>query len=320
MQSPTLGIDIAKATFQAAMLHHRKLHHHRFDNTPAGFAQLQAWLVKYRAKQVHAGMEATASYSDDLALFLYQAGHRVSVVNPARIKGFAQSQLQRNKTDSLDAALIARFCQPQAPEAWTPPPAEIQQLRALVRRLAALQEMRQQESNRLEQAAQQPLVSESLSKIIATLDAEVARLRQLIKDHIDQHPHLKRERELLLSIPGIGETTAAWLLSEVQVSAYQSARQVAAHAGLRPRHQQSGTSVHGPTRLSKTGNARPRRALYLPAVVAERYNPIIRACCQRLEKRGKRPMEIIGAAMRKLLHIVYGVLKSGKAFDPSFAS
>lgn len=320
MHSPTLGIDIAKATFHAALLHNSKLHHHRFDNTQTGFTQLQAWLVKHRAKRLHACMEATASYGDDLALFLYNAGHKVSVVNPARIHGFAQSQLQRNKTDQLDAALIARFCAQQQPEAWAPPPLEIQQLRALMRRLEALQEMRQQESNRLEQASRQPLVGESLEKMIAALDSEILRLRQFIKDHIDQHPHLKRDRDLLLSIPGIGETTAAWLLSEVQVSAYGSARQVAAHAGLTPRHHESGTSVHGPTRLSKTGNRRLRRALYLPAVVAKRYNPIIRGFCQRLEKRGKRPMEIVGAAMRKLLHIVYGVLKSGKAFDPSFAS
>jgi transposase len=320
MHSPTLGIDIAKATFQAALLHNGKLHHHRFDNSQEGFAQLQAWLVKHRCKRLHAAMEATASYGDDLAQFLYDLGHTVSVVNPARIKGFAQSELQRNKTDKLDAALIARFCAQKQPEAWTPPPAEIKQLQGLVRRLEALTEMRQQESNRLEQAGRQPLVGESLEKIISALDSEMVRLRQLIKDHIDQHPHLKRDHDLLLSIPGIGQTTAAWLLSEVQVEAYQSARQVAAHAGLTPQHHQSGTSVCGPTRLSKTGNARLRRALYLPAVVAKRYNPIIRAFCQRLEKRGKRPMEIIGAAMRKLLHLVYGVLKSGKAFDPSFAS
>jgi transposase len=320
MHVPVLGIDIAKATFHAALLHNGKLHHHRFDNTETGFAQLQAWLVNHRAKRLHACLEATASYGDDLALFLYLAGHTVSIVNPARIKGFAQSELQRNKTDQLDAALIARFCAQKQPQAWTPPPAEIQQLQALMRRLEALQEMRQQEVNRLEQGGRQVLIRESLLTIIATLDAEIARLRQLIKAHIDQHPHLKRDRELLMSIPGIGETTAAWLLSEVQVEAYRSARQVAAHAGLTPRHQESGTRVRGRTRMSKTGNARLRRALYMPALSAKRYNPIIAAFCQRLQQRGKRPMEIIGAAMRKLLHIAYGVLKSGKAFDPSFAS
>jgi transposase len=315
-----LGIDIAKNSFQVALLRDGKLRHHGFPNTAPGFAQLQAWLTKRGVNHLHACMEATASYGDALALFLHQAGHLVSIVNPARIKGFAQSELQRNKTDKLDAAVIARFCDRQKPEAWTPPPAEIQHLQALTRRLQALTEMRQQETNRLEQAGKQAIIRESLEKIIATLDGEIARLRQLINQHIDQHPRLRQERDLLLSIPGIGQITATWLLSEVQVQTYSSARQVAAHAGLTPRHNESGQRVGGRTPLSKTGNARLRRALYMPAVVAKRYNPIIKAFCERLNQRGKRPMEIIGAAMRKLLHIVYGVLKSGKAFDPSLAS
>ena len=315
-----LGIDIAKNSFQVALLRDGKLRHHTFPNTEPGFAQLHAWLAKQGLNHVHACMEATAAYGDALALFLHQAGHRVSIVNPARIKGFAQSELQRNKTDKLDAAVIARFCATQQPALWTPPLPEIKHLQGLVRRVEALLEMRQQESNRLEQATQQPLVSQSLATIITALDNEMLRLRQLIKEHIDQHPDLQRDRDLLLSIPGIGETTAAWLLSEVQVQTYSSARQVAAHAGLTPRHHKSGERVGGRTPLSKTGNARLRRALYLPAVVAKRHNPIIKAFCERLSQRGKRPMEIIGAAMRKLLHIVYGVLKSGKAFDPSLAA
>jgi transposase len=320
MNLVTLGIDIAKATFQVALLRHDKLRHHTFANTEAGFAQLQAWLTRQGVERLHACMEATASYGDPLAHFLHQAGHSVSIVNPLRIKGYGQSQLQRNKTDKLDATVIARFCATQKPEVWTPPAPEIQHLQALMRRLQALGEMRQQECNRLEQAEHQPMIGESLNKMIATLDAEMARLRQLIKEHIDQHPHLKRDHELLLSIPGIGETSATCLLSEVQVHSYSSARQVAAHAGLTPRHHESGQHVGRRTPMSKTGNARLRRALYLPAVVAKRHNPIIKAFCERLSQRGKRPMEIIGAAMRKLLHIVYGVLKSGKAFDPSLAS
>jgi transposase len=320
MNFATLGIDIAKATFQVALLRQDKLRHHTFANTEGGFAQLQAWLTKQSVGRLHACMEATAAYAEPLAHFLHQADHRVSIVNALRIKGFAQSQLQGNKTDKLDATIMARFCATQKPEAWTPPAPEIQRLQALLRRLQALLEMRQQESNRLEQADHQPIIGESVNKIIATLDAEMARLRQMIKDHIDQHPHLKRDHELLLSIPGIGQTTATWLLSEVQVHSYSSARQVAAHAGLTPRHHESGQHVGRRTPMSKTGNARLRRALYLPAVVANRHNPIIKAFCERLSQRGKRPMEIIGAAMRKLLHIVYGVLKSGKAFDPSFAS
>ena len=315
-----LGIDIAKSSFQVALLRDGKLRHHTFANTAMGFAQLQSWLTKHGVTHLHACLEATATYGEALALFLHQQGHRVSIVNPARIKGFAQCQLQRNKTDKLDATLIARFCASQQPELWTPPPGEIKQLQGLVRRLEAVQQMRQQESNRFEQVGGQPLVGESLAKVIAALDDEIGRLEELIKTHIDQHPDLRRDRDLLLSIPGIGEKTAAWLLSEVQVKNYSRARKVAAHAGLTPRHHESGERVSTRTPLTKTGNRRLRRALYFPAVVAKQYNPIIQAFCQRLEKRGKRPMEIIGAAMRKLLHIVYGVLKSGKEFDPSIAS
>lgn len=319
MHSIFLGIDIAKLSFQVALLRDGKSRLRQFPNTPKGFAQLLTWLRHHNASHTHACMEATGSYGDDLAFFLHQAGHTLSVVNPARIKGFAQAELSRNKTDKLDAALIARFCAQQQPEAWLPPPAEIRHLQGLLRRLEALQEMRQQEVNRLEQVGKQDVIHESLVKMISTLDAEIARLRQLIKEHIDQHPGLKRDRELLMSIPGIGELTAAWLLSEVQVENYASARQVAAHSGLTPRHYESGTSVKGRTRISKTGNARLRKALYMPALTARRYNPIIGAFCERLKERGKRPMEIIAAAMRKLLHIAYGVLKSGKAFDPSFS-
>ena len=181
MNTSPLGIDIAKATFQVALLRDGKLRHHTFANTPQGFSQLQAWLSKRGVTSVHACMEATASYGDALARFLYTAGHTISVVNPARIKGFAQSELARNKTDKLDASLIARFCQQQQPEPWSPPPAEIQQLQGLVRRLDAVQEMRQRELNRLEQVGQQALVRESLEKIIKAFDAEIARLRQLIK-------------------------------------------------------------------------------------------------------------------------------------------
>jgi transposase len=316
----SLGIDIAKNSFQVALLRNDKLRHHTFPNNQAGFVLLQTWLTKLGVESLHACMEATAAYGDPLAYFLHQAGYTVSIVNPLRVKGFAQSQLKRNKTDKLDATVIAQFCASQKLEAWHPPAPEVQQLQALMRRLQAVVEIRQQESNRLEQAVGQPLVGESVNKIIAALDAEMVRLRQMIQDHIDQHPHLKRDQELLLSIPGIGQTTSVWLLSEVQVSRYSSARQVAAHAGLTPRHEQSGERKNRRTPMSKTGNARLRRALYLPAVVAKRYNPIIKAFCERLSQHGKRPMEIIGAAMRKLLHIVYGVLKSGKAFDPSLAA
>jgi transposase len=141
----------------------------------------------------------------------------------------------------------------------------------------------------------------------------------VIKDHIDQNPSLKQQRDLLSSIPGIGELTAAKVLAEiVDIKLYSSARQVAAFAGLVPRHNQSGSSVRGRPRLCKVGTARLRKAMYFPAIVATQHNPTIKALSQRLRDRGKCPMQIIGASMRKLIHIVYGVLKSGRPFNPDY--
>lgn len=264
-------------------------------------------------------MEATGTYSQALAAFLHTAGHILSVVNPAIIKAFAGSEMSRTKTDKTDATLIATYCHKHQPPPWAPPPPEISELQALVRRLEALLDMRQQESNRLSAGIQAESVRESVSDHIHYLDEQIAHTQSLIRDHIDQHPTLKQQRDLLSSIPGIGELTASKLLAEiVDINLYSSARQVAAFAGLTPRHNQSGTSVRGKSKLCKVGTARLRKALYFPAIVATQYNPVIKALSERLRQRGKCPMLIIGAAMRKLIHIAYGVLKSGKPFDPEY--
>ena len=264
-------------------------------------------------------MEATGTYGEALAGYLHQAGHLISVVNPAVIKAFASTELSRTKTDKRDASLIARYCQKHRPAAWTPPPPEISELQALVRRLEALLEMLQQERNRLSAGIQSATVKASVEQHIAYLDEQVTHTQSLIKGHIDQNPTLRQRRELLTSIPGIGETTAAKLLAEiVDINHYQSARQVAAFAGLVPKHKESGSSVRGKPRLCKVGAARLRKAMYLPAIVATRHNPIIKAMSERLREAGKCPMVVIGAAMRKLIHIAFGVLKSGKPFDPHY--
>lgn len=315
-----LGIDISKAKFDVALLlANGKLRHKVFSNSAAGYQQLSQWLINHRLQQVHACMEATGPYSDALAVYLHNAGHRVSVVNPAVIKAFAQTEMTRTKTDKTDASLIARYCMKHQPPAWSPPPPEISELQALLRRLDALIDMRQQESNRLAGGISAESVRRSVTEHLTFLDQQIAQTKALIKDHIDHHPTLKQQRDLLNSIPGIGHLTAAKLLAEiVEINHYNSARQVAAFAGLVPRHNQSGTSVRGKPRLCKVGAARLRKALYFPAIVATQHNPVIKAMSERLTERGKCPMLIIGAAMRKLIHIAYGVLKSGKPFDPHY--
>lgn len=313
---PTLGIDISKDSFHVELSINDKLRHRQFANRKAGFAELDAWLAKHKAIAVHACLEATGPYSEALALYLHEQRHTVSVINPVQIKAFGQSELLRNKDDRPDAALIRRFCEKQRPAAWTPPPAHFRELQALTRHLENLLETRQQQLNRLETTTAKNVVK-SLRKLVAQLEAEIKRIEQQINDHVERHPELKQQCQLLESIPGIGKRTAIKLLAEIEdLAGYKSARQVAAYAGLTPKNNRSGT-MRGPTRLSKTGNARVRKALFLPAMVAKQHNPVVRSFCQRLARHGKNKMQLVGAAMRKLIHIAFGVLKSGKVFDPN---
>jgi len=185
----------------------------------------------------------------------------------------------------------------------------------LTRHLENLLETRHQPLNRLE-VTNTKEVAKSLRNLVTHLEAEMQRTERQINDHVDRHPDLKQQCQLLESIPGIGKRTATRLLAEIEdISQYKSARQVAAYAGLTPRNNRSGT-MRGQTRLSKTGNARMRKALFMPALVAKQHNPVVRSFCQRLAHHGKNKMQLVGAAMRKLIHIAFGVLKSGKVFDP----
>ena len=314
-----LGIDIAKAKFDVALLRSAgPVRRKSFPNTTAGFAALTQWLRRYDVAHVHAALEATGTYGDALATWLHDAGAVVSVLNPAVIHAFAASQLARAKTDRIDAELIARYTATQHPPPWTPAPREIRELQALVRRLDALHGMRTQETNRLAAGPLVAAVQTSIGVVIATLTTEIDAVQRQIRDHLGQHPGLRAQRDLLTSIPGIGEATAAVLIAELFDKRYASARQAAAFAGLVPRVHQSGT-LRGRGRLVKIGPGRLRKALYFPALTALRFNPTLHALRDRLRAAGKPPMVIVGAAMRKLIHLAFGVLKSGRAYDPTYA-
>jgi transposase len=316
-----LGIDIAKETFDVCLMVAEKMWKATFENQPAGFKKLQQWVSKHTqaGETVHACMEATGQYGDELAEFLFQAGFQVSVVNPARIKAYANSQMRRNKTDKVDAEVIALFCLREAPALWSPPPASFKELQALVRHYDDLQTAYQQEMNRLKSGSSHPTVLEDLKEHLALLKSQMERTKKAIHAHIQANPDLKQYQALLQSIPGIGELTAAKLLGEIRdVRDFDDARQLAAYAGVTPRNFLSGTSVHKKARMSKMGNANLRKALYMPAISAKKHNPIVHAFCERLSNSGLSPKQVIGAAMRKLLHLAFGVLKSGKPFDPNF--
>ncbi|WP_017301792.1 IS110 family transposase [Nodosilinea nodulosa] len=311
-----LGIDISKARFDVALLKERhRAKRAKFDNTAAGFDQLKAWLRAQAIEQVHACLEATNTYGHALARYLHHQGHQVSIVNPARIKGYGKSQLSRTKNDAADASLIARFCRDLKPTLWHPAPDEVATLQRLTRRLEALEQMMTQEKNRRELCDDDELRAD-IDAHIEFLEAQETSLKKRLQQLIQVHDRLAEQQALLESITGIGTQTALTVLGEIgSIEVFGSARQLAAFAGLTPQEFQSGSSIHGKTRLCKIGHARLRKALYFPALVMIRYCPEIQAFRQRLLDAGKQKMQVVGAVMHKLIRIIYGVLSSGKTFD-----
>lgn len=315
-----LGIDIAKDKFDCVLLRESEQHRQTFTNTKAGWLRLDRWLAKSGATDLHACMEATGRLWQGLAGHLHQAGHRVSVVNPVRIKRYSQSRLSRNKNDAVDSALIALFCREQNPPLWNPPSAGQAQLQELTRLASVRKQQLQQEKNRLKSGTQNAFVLNEIRQSIKNLRAAIKRLEIEIQSVLATDPELAGQSELLCTIPGISHCTAAVILAELPAPRhFTSASQVAAYAGLTPAHRQSGSSLRGKTRLCKTGNSRLRQALYFPAIVASRRNPCLKARAERLRATSKTKMCVIGAIMHHLLRLAYGVLKHQKPFDPAFA-
>ena len=314
---PILGIDVAKAKLDVALrLPDGKTRSKVVENTSEGFAALSTWLAKHDVAELHVCMEATGTYWEAVAEFLSDAGHTVSVVNPAQIKAFGAATLVRTKTDKIDARLIAAFCAAQQPEPWRAPPPALRELRALVARRDALEAMRTQEHNRLLVA--RDAVRGGIESHLAYLERALAEVEALIHQKIDDDPGLKAQHRLLDSVPGLGEKTIPVLLSYFGgTPRFNKAKEAAAFAGLDPRQHESGSSVRGKPRLSKVGHALLRKAMYMPAMVATTRTAWGRAFRDRLAAAGKAPLVILGAMMRKLVHVAFGVLKSGKPFDPT---
>lgn len=317
--SITIGVDIAKKKFDVASLIYDKYKHKTFDNNELGYIAFITWFLPLCGDiKPLICMESTGAYSLPLADFLVNQAYSVSLVNPAKIHSFAKSELSRTKTDKADAKLIARYALMMQPSLWSPPPANIRALQALVRRVEHLFEMIQMERNRQDTANAK--IINSISTVLETLEAELEATRKAIQDLIDNNPELKKRNDLLCTIPGIGDASAAHLLIALSPHhGFSHAKQVVAFAGLAPALRQSGR-WSGNTHIAKNGDALLRKALYMPALCALRFNPLIRTFSERLKANGKTGKAVVCAAMRKLIHIAFGVLKSGKAFDPNYAA
>jgi transposase len=323
-----LGIDVAKAKLDCCLLldpESMKRKSKSVANTKAGFASLLEWLIRKGVSlpQLHAVMEGTGVYHKQATLALVDAGVTVSIINPAQIKDFGRGLGVRTKTDGVDSFVLARYGALLKPAAWQPPVPEIRILRALLARREAIAQDLQRELNRLEKADATEtcaLIRQSIDDSIDFLRKQLAKLQQDIDDHVDRHPDLRRDMELLISIPAVGRQTGTNLLAIVHGHRFDSAEQLAAYLGLVPVERQSGSSVLGRTRLSKAGPPRIRAILYMAAVVATKYNPHVKVIYDRLVARGKAKMAALGAAMRKLVHLCFGVLKTRMQYQADYAN
>jgi transposase len=318
------GIDVAKEKLDCAVVVHdrqRPIGQKSFPNTPDGIERAAAWVMKVcraEAFEVHAVLEPTAAYHEVAARLLAAKGMTVSLVNPAQIRSFAKGMAVLSKTDKIDAVLLARYGCLAQPKAWTPPAEPLVELQALLARLDDVEGDLRREQNRYEQACVRGCsgaIKHSFVMSIRSLKAQCKRLQQAVAAHFAVHEDLQADLERLQTIPAVGPKTAMRMLALLRSHSFETARQVAAFLGLVPIERQSGRSVRGRPRLSKAGNPRLRAALYMAAVVATKLNPDIRAQQQRLLARGKAKMSTLGAAMRKLVHICFGVLKSGNVYQ-----
>ncbi|WP_201586217.1 IS110 family RNA-guided transposase [Psychrobacter jeotgali] len=301
-----IGIDVSKAKLDLAWIRDidkLKVKTKVFKNDHKDFARIIDWLksnVTDDLSDIHITVEATGVYHETLAYYLHDQGLNISIVNPAFVRSYADSLGSRHKTDKKDSVLLARYAYSIKPDLWTPPPAEARHLKSLIKRLDALQEDLQREQNRQEKADATdtaPIVTASIEQMIAALQEAIAKLNADIDDHIDRHPTLKQDQELLKSIKGVGTVTSRQMLTLMHNKSFTKASQAAAFLGLIPKQVQSG-QFRGKTRLAKNGSSDIRAKLYMAAVVSTKHNPDIKAQYERLLANGKCKMQAICAAMR----------------------
>lgn len=320
-----IGIDVSKDKIDCLWIRdHEKLKVKTkvYKNKPAGYEDLVKWACQNTGKvisDIHFVMEATGIYHENLAYALHEAGAKVSIMNPARIRDYAKSLGVHTKTDKKDSLVIARYGIAHQLRLWVPEPPEIRRLKALLARYEAIKTDIQRELNRLEKAEANQTHQEihtSIKTVIKHLEEEKHRLGDLINNHIDENPNLKQDKKLLESIPGVGPVVSQHMSAIIRSRSFSSAQQCAAFLGLIPVSHESGTSIKGRPHLSKAGSAAVRAKLYMAAISAIRYNPDIKLQYDRLLKRGKSKMSALCAAMRKLVHICFGVLKHQQPYQP----
>lgn len=316
--TPRLGIDIALLGFVAVLRWDEKRQvRAQFSNNSSGFRKLSRWLRQHFAGQVIAGVESTNTYAEALLHWLYAAGHVVYLLNAEQVAHYARCRGVRNKTDNSDAAVVAAFLVEHEGTPWVPPAPEQKTLRELTR--ARSQLIATQTALRCQIKTAGPAGASHLKTVLRAVVAQVASIMQEIESHLRAHSSLDQQVRRLMTMDGVGLVTAAILIAELPpVGPKTDPRSIAGWVGLTPRRYQSG-NFELPARLSRKGNSYVRDALYMPALVAKRYNPLLRAFALRLTAKAKRPGAILGAIAHKMLRILVGMLKSNTDFDPNWS-
>ena len=316
------GIDVSADQLVVALAGEAgKWLQRNFSNRPSGHQALILWLQKM-GTQVRVCLEATGLYSLDIALALHAAaGIEVAVLNPKKVNGFAAT-LCRSKTDPADAQVLAEYARRMPFQRWPPPRAAALELRTITRHIAALTQQHTQQSNRLHAVSASRTgsrcVQQDLQRSLRDLQRRTEKMRRAARALITQDAELGPRFVLLLGMPGIGEVSALNLLGELALlSPTLTVRQWVAHSGLDPVHHDSGTSVHQRARISRAGNRYLRRALYMPALVAVRHDPHLRAFYQALVARHKAKLQALMAVARKMLHAIFGMFRGHTDYDGS---
>jgi transposase len=312
MMKKHVGIDISKKFFDLHILEEGKDMH--FEYTPEQIKQCVKLLLNNDVELIV--MEATGGYELELACALQAAGLAIAIVNPRRIRDFAKAAGKMAKTDKLDAAIIALYGATLEPPKKAIIDANTCKLKALVARRNQLVAMRSSENNRMEHSRDKE-IARSIKTVVKTIEREIEKVEKEIENHIQQRPELKQKAELLKSVPGIGETTAFMLVTELPELGNANKKEIAALVGVAPMNRDSG--LFRGKRMTGGGRCDIRARLFMPILVAIKYNTVIRKFYEHLLNEGKTKMTAIVAAMRKLLVILNTMIKNNQKWSPKIA-
>ncbi len=310
-----VGIDVSSKKLDVAFMHNGKWLQSEFSNTEKGHKAIVHYLNK-RAKAALVCVEATGIYHLELCLALHSAANiEVMVINPRVGKDFSRVIMQRSKSDTSDARMLAEYTKRMEFIAWNPPKESVWELRAIARRMDVLSRQSVAEKNRLHSSLSD-LISSDIEVNIKHLKRRTVQLQKKALELIEADDDMLQKFTLMITIIGIAELSAIRIMGEIlMLPEDMSVRQWVAHAGLDPRIYESGTSVKKRTRISKVGNSHLRHALYMPALSASIYDEHVKIFREQLALRGKTPLQGVVAVMRKRLHTIYGVLKNKTPYD-----